>query len=861
MPDPNYPPMPAPNTLTNPLQQLAFDYIMLTGESVFLTGKAGTGKTTFLRRLKEECPKQMAVLAPTGVAAINAGGVTIHSFFQLPFAPFVPVQGKAAASANTTEAVGEHALISRLRYGRDKRELLQSLDLLVIDEVSMVRADVLDAIDTILRHFRRRQLPFGGVQMLLIGDLYQLPPVVQHEEWQILGEYYEGPFFFHSHVIRRQPPVYVELQTIYRQSDERFIDLLNQVRNNQLTPAGLQLLNSRCRPGFVVPDDEPWITLTTHNRKADAMNEAALERLPGPVYKYTAEVAGEFSDKSYPADETLVLKEGAQVMFLKNDAIGRRYFNGRIGRISSLSERQIVVQCDDDPLPIEVKPETWRNVQYTLNRQQQQVEEKELGSFTQYPLRLAWAVTIHKSQGLTFDRAVIDAAASFSAGQVYVALSRCRSLEGIVLPAPVPPTAVRVDERVQQYSGSAKAVDELRQFFGAAQRQYQQELLRHAFDGCPLQRASRYLLQQWQQHESTLGMAATEWATTQLAEADQLQATAAKFQAQLERHFASAEALPEQDEFVQQRVRQAAQWFVPALNSRLEALKQIPVVSDSKETAEELEEALAATLKAGRQWLQLLQACEQGFSSLGMIRARSKVNIADVTGLAYAGSQRQQHRDLASAHPLLEEQLRRWRNEEVASSGRPVYTVCSNRTLAEIATYLPHSSQELQQMQGMGPAKAAQYGEAILAMVQAYCQQHELQSQVATKAGTKRPRKSKEPVAEKPPKKESHLISFELWQQGKTPEAIAAERGLAVSTIQGHLTAYVLQGLVPVEVIMPKELFDKCCEIIADLQPGGMGPVKEILGDEISYTQIRLAMDWMKQEGRLNTEASTPTEG
>ncbi|MCU0336186.1 MAG: PIF1 family ATP-dependent DNA helicase [Chitinophagaceae bacterium] len=587
--------MSVPDTLTNPLQQLAFDYMMYTGESVFLTGKAGTGKTTFLRRLKEECPKQMAVLAPTGVAAINAGGVTIHSFFQLPFGPFVPVQGKAMAA---NEAMGEHALISRLRYGRDKRELLQSLDLLVIDEVSMVRADVLDAIDTILRHFRRRQVPFGGVQMLLIGDLYQLPPVVQNEEWQILGEYYEGPFFFHSHAIRRQPPVYVELQTIYRQSDERFIDLLNQVRNNRLTPAGLELLNSRCQPGFVVPDGEPWITLTTHNRKADAMNEQELNRLPGSSFSFKAEITGEFSDKSYPAEETLVLKEGAQAS------------------------------------PIEVRPETWRNVQYSLNRQQQQVEEKELGSFTQYPLRLAWAVTIHKSQGLTFDRAVIDAAASFSAGQVYVALSRCRSLDGIVLPAPVPPSAVRVDERVQQYSGSAKAVDELRQFFGAAQRQYQQELLRHAFDGGPLQRASRYLQQQWLQHESSLGAAATGWATLQLTEADQLQATAAKFQAQLDRHFASADTMPEQDEFVQQRVRQAAQWFVPALQARLTELKQLPAVSDSKETAAELEEALAATLKAGRQWLQLLQACEAGFSSLGMIQRGWRMPVASASSTA-----------------------------------------------------------------------------------------------------------------------------------------------------------------------------------------------------------------------------------
>ena len=410
-------------TPPSPYYRLAEEFALHTGRSIYLTGKAGTGKTTFLRRLRSITRKQTAVVAPTGVAAINAGGVTMHSFFQLPFGPFVPTPA------------GRNQLIGQLHMQANRRRVLRELELLVIDEVSMVRADTLDMVDTILRHVRFRPAePFGGVQVVFIGDLFQLSPVVTDQEWRILAPYYPTPYFFHSLAVRQQPPVHIELDHIFRQSNADFIRVLNEVRGNSLSPHGLALLQSRYDPAFTPPEGDTYITLTTHNYKADRINAAELDKLPGPPTRFHAQVKGEYPEKSYPAEATLELKEGAKVMFLKNDTeTPRRYFNGKIGVVEEMDDDGITIRCPGDDAPILVQRDTWRNIRYTTDPATQQIEEKELGTFTQYPLRLAWAITIHKSQGLTFDKAVIDADDAFAPGQVYVALSRCRSLEGLVL--------------------------------------------------------------------------------------------------------------------------------------------------------------------------------------------------------------------------------------------------------------------------------------------------------------------------------------------------------------------------------------------------------------------------------------------
>ena len=421
---------------TNNEMLTAWDFVENTGRSIFLTGKAGTGKTTFLKSVMEGSRKRPIVVAPTGVAAINAGGVTIHSFFQLPFSPFVPGA----------------KMESKFDFSREKRKIIASIDLLIIDEISMVRADLLDAIDAVLRRFRDHNLPFGGVQLLMIGDLAQLTPVVTPEDERMLKPYYDTPYFFGSKALQQIDYVTIQLEHVYRQQDESFISLLNEVREGHPSDAALASLNTCCKPAFIPRPEEQYIRLTTHNNLANFYNETELQKLPGRSYSYRAEIKGTFPDYSYPTAETLTLKEGAQVMFVKNDPSGGHlYYNGRIGRVMEASADRLTVYCEGDDEAIEVEPLEWEYTRYTLNEKTREIEAEVQGTFKQLPLRLAWAITIHKSQGLTFDRAIIDANQSFAPGQVYVALSRCRTLDGLVLATPLESRAIINDERVDSY--------------------------------------------------------------------------------------------------------------------------------------------------------------------------------------------------------------------------------------------------------------------------------------------------------------------------------------------------------------------------------------------------------------------------
>ena len=414
----------------------AWDFVEHTGRSIFLTGKAGTGKTTFLKAVVEQSSKRSIVVAPTGVAAINAGGMTIHSFFQLPFSPFVPGA----------------KIESRFDFGKEKRKIISSLDLLIIDEISMVRSDLLDAIDSVLRRFRDRYKPFGGVQLLMIGDLQQLTPVVTPDDERMLAPYYDTPYFFGSKALAKIEYVTIQLEKVYRQQDDTFLTLLNHIREGHPTADDLALLNARYQPAFVPQPNEGYIRLTTHNQMANNYNESELKKLSGRAYTYRAKIEGTFPDYSYPTAETLVLKEGAQVMFVKNDPSGEhRYYNGRIGHVTLAEDNRLEVYCPGDAEAIEVEPLEWENARYTLNDQTREIETEVLGKFSQLPLRLAWAITIHKSQGLTFERAIIDASLSFAPGQVYVALSRCKTLEGMALASRIPPQVIISDERVDSY--------------------------------------------------------------------------------------------------------------------------------------------------------------------------------------------------------------------------------------------------------------------------------------------------------------------------------------------------------------------------------------------------------------------------
>ena len=449
---------------------LAEQFAMHTNRPIFITGKAGTGKTTFLRKLREQSPKNMAVVAPTGVAAINAGGMTIHSLFQLPVRTLIP----------TPQSYKQ--LFAEQRLTQRKRNMLYHLEMLVIDEISMVRADVLDAIDQVLRRYKyRKDQPFGGVQLVMIGDLFQLSPVVTRgEDEDAMNKYYEGPYFFQAKVMQELQPIYVELDHVFRQQDQTFVQLLNEVRENQLTMQGRALLNARYNPRFKNTDEDFHITLTTHNRSADELNERELNRLDEP-HVFTAEIKKDFPVNIYPTEEVLTLKEGARVMFVRNDdQKPRRFYNGKIGVITEIDSEKIVVRCEDGD--IEVTRMVWENIRYKEDEKTGKIDEEVLGTFTQYPLRLAWAVTIHKSQGLTFDKVIIDAARAFAAGQVYVALSRCRTLEGIVLSTPLDYVELDNDPSVLRYTDSQPSVETVNQALPKARKEYEVQLFSALFD-------------------------------------------------------------------------------------------------------------------------------------------------------------------------------------------------------------------------------------------------------------------------------------------------------------------------------------------------------------------------------------------
>lgn len=461
----------------------AVSFVNQTNQHLFLTGKAGTGKTTFLKYIRENSHKKMAVTAPTGVAAMNAGGTTLHALFWLPFGTFIedyPLQWNEQDS----HIYNKSRLFSTIKLTRQRRAILQELELLVIDEVSMVRADTLDAIDVILKSVRRDMRPFGGVQMLFIGDLYQLPPVVRDHEWQVLRDHYSSPFFFDAKVLREHPPVILELSKIYRQNDNDFISLLNNIRNNTCSADDLAQLNAHYDPAFSPGEEEQYITLTSHNKLADAINQEQLAQLKGTMHNVRAVVKDEFQQGSFPADEMLPLKIGAQVMFIKNDTgEDRKFYNGKIGTVKELNleRHQVVVGFNDGSDDVVVRRETWENIRYKYNKGEDKIEEEVMGTFSQFPLRLAWAITIHKSQGLTFDKAVIDAGTSFAAGQVYVALSRLTGLEGLVLKSKIPMHSIRTDGQVVDFMRRMVPNTEVVKILETCQRNYLGQIVLQSF--------------------------------------------------------------------------------------------------------------------------------------------------------------------------------------------------------------------------------------------------------------------------------------------------------------------------------------------------------------------------------------------
>lgn len=558
--------------------ELAYEYVQHTNRCIFLTGKAGTGKTTFLRRLKTETLKQMTVVAPTGVAAINAEGVTIHSLFQLPPQLFLP----------TPEA--RRKLFSEMQMRSHKQRVLRNLELLVIDEVSMVRADLLDTIDAVLRHFKHRpNIPFGGAQVLFIGDLFQLSPVAREDEWRLLGDYYDGPYFFQAQVFRELQPVYIELDHVFRQTNMDFVEILNQVRNNALTPESRKMLNRRYNPYFQIDKNgEHYITLSTHNSKVDAINQRELDALKTQTYTYQARVKDTFPESMYPIDKTLTLKVGAKVMFVKNDSEPEKlYYNGKLATVTALSKNEIHVLCEDGT-EVDVHTETWENLRYFSETGSDQVEVEVIGSFTHFPLRLAWAITIHKAQGLTFDYVVIDAEDAFAAGQVYVALSRCRSLEGIVLLTPIPMRALTNAREVLYFTQNQLDISATEQRLAPAQTEYLTILLCSLYDFRSIINRLSALSRQVKNMGSVQGDVSAFFSTC-IGGLEGLQIIAERFQQQIRQIVYTTSSalnspivsLPN----LSDRLMAAANYFSPKIQQLLSSLATCPLRTNDKEDA------------------------------------------------------------------------------------------------------------------------------------------------------------------------------------------------------------------------------------------------------------------------------------
>ena len=570
-------------------------FINQTQRSIFLTGKAGTGKTTLLREIIQTTHKNTVVVAPTGIAALNASGVTIHSMFQLPFGGFIP-DTIAPHFSDFVKFETKSTLVRHFKMSGLKKAVIRNMELLIIDEVSMLRADLLDAIDFTMQSIRKNRMPFGGVQVVYIGDLLQLPPVVKDEEWSVLKRYYKGKFFFHSHVVQSNPPIYIELSKIFRQSDDAFISILNNLRNNEITKKDIQKLNAYVQPQFDLKSNQGYITLTTHNAKADTINQQSLVDLKGKLLTYLPEIVGDFPDKIFPVDAQLELKLGAQVMFVKNDlSFNKQYFNGKMGVIQSLSTEEILVHFPEENTTIAVEKYEWQNIRYTVNEMTKEIEEEVLGTFVHYPIKLAWAITVHKSQGLTFDKAAIDVSQVFLPGQAYVALSRLRSLNGLVLLSPLRMNGISSDKDVMDYAANKSEPSVLENSLQTETYKFVHSYLKNTFDWS-------VLAQEWRNHQFSYNEKSevsekakhATWAKQNAKIMGELVEPARKFLNQLNKIF---EADLVDINFISERMQSAYDYFFKTLDSlvgeilwKLEEIKRVKKAKAYFDELLELEE-------------------------------------------------------------------------------------------------------------------------------------------------------------------------------------------------------------------------------------------------------------------------------
>jgi hypothetical protein len=776
---------------------VAARFINQTDKAVFLTGKAGTGKTTFLRDIIRRTHKRAVIVAPTGIAAINAGGVTIHSQFQLPFGAFLPTDVMPQNLPANMVMNNRHTLKQQMRLQATRRKVLSRLELLIIDEVSMLRADVLDAIDTVLRIVRFAPFtPFGGVQVLFIGDLMQLPPVVKNEEWAVLKEFYKSPFFFDAQALADNPPLYIELEKIYRQSDDRFIGILNNLRHNRIENADMAVLNQFYKPDFKPKPEEGYIHLTTHNAKAAELNESSLQALKGEIFTFNAEIDREFPEMMYPTDKTLTLKIGAQVMFLKNDPSGeQKYFNGKIATVDSISQTEegsvIMVKFNGTNEFLQLEKYEWRNIRFNVDEKTTEIEEEVIGTFLHYPVKLAWAITVHKSQGLTFEKAVVDVGGAFAAGQIYVALSRLTSLDGLILTSKISFRGISNDAQVERYASTKPDGETVSRLLEAETQAFVKDSILKAYSFSQLNYTWKQHLESYNKNEqNSEKQKHTVWGLELFDTMGPLSIFAEKFISQLKERL---NAQPIDWAFLNKRLGESRDYFAKEFGVILLKIlthkEKMSTLPKTKTYVDELGELEAAMYN---QFQQFHKAA---------VLVKCVVENIEITKEIFEEALSPQHRS------------------RMLQAAKDSVAFAQPKTVAAAKKASKNDRVGVEQMgeDGFNPLKM-------------------------------KPKKTSKASALG--LTETQQTSYDMFKQGHPLAAIASERHMTIGTIYSHFMIFVGKGLIDVRKVITAERYETILKAFEGLEVGNtITPAKEKLGNEFSYEEIRLARAAQRFEG------------
>ena len=808
---------------------LAWSFINKTNRNIFLTGKAGTGKTTFLHKVKELSLKRHVVVAPTGVAAINAKGTTIHSFFQMPFGPILP----NGVSGNRNETFVQR------KFNKRKIDIIRSLDLLIIDEISMVRADLLDGIDQVLRRYKDKSKVFGGVQVLMIGDLQQLAPIVNDDEWNILKPHYETIYFFSSKAFKESFTVSIELKKIYRQQNQKFIDILNEIRNNNVSQNSISELNKRYIPNFVPEDKDGYITLTTHNHQSNEINKNKLDKIQDNSKYFEAKVDGNFSEHNFPTHENLELKVGSQVMFVKNDSNpDKRYYNGKIGEIIDFEDNVVIVRCHGDINDIEAGTEIWENISYTIDNETKEIKEEVKGSFEQIPLRLAWAITIHKSQGLTFEKAVIDVKSSFAHGQTYVALSRCKTLEGMVLRSPLEHQSIIHDNTITSFTKNIENNPPTKQDLSNAEKEYQLNLIFELFDFTQMHYPIYRALQIAYQNQNTLrGNYLDPIKTIKEKGVDNLIKIGTSFRGQL-KQLSDEITDPQTDTNIQSRISKGLEYFSNQIDEFIEKpLDELTFSTDNKAVNKDLKEQI----KKFNELIKLKEFCYKGLS--GEFNYKKYMQLRNDAVFAKIKEPKTIKNNVeTSINQKLFDQLREFRTSVSNSEDIPPFQVFTQDTLHNMCSKLPKNPALLRKVKGMGKIRVEKYGDEIIEIIKEYCDTENIEFDNSSIEKNETAKK------EHHKKGETYKTSFEMYKTGLSIDEIAKERELKSSTIESHLAKFVADGSLELSELLGKDKAEELLNAIKsqDTEELGLGELRVKLDEKYSYGELKLGLNYLK---------------